>query len=82
MPSPPTLECRAHYRREATPEAVNTAIRRYMQPGTLSRAYAGDFAGAAAQGGATGQAAGTPASTATGSTPGGNEAGDTPPARL
>ncbi|SCB28350.1 M16 family metallopeptidase [Cupriavidus alkaliphilus] len=76
--------------RDATPETVNAAIRRYMQPGTLSRAYAGDFAGAAAQGGATGQAAGTPAGTATGSSAGGNaggndggnEGGGRPPARL
>ncbi|WP_223851592.1 M16 family metallopeptidase [Cupriavidus pauculus] len=29
--------------RAATPEAVNDAIRRYLSPGTITRAYAGDF---------------------------------------
>jgi Predicted Zn-dependent peptidases len=52
--------------RNATPEAVNAAIRRYMQPGMLSRVYAGDFSGAPAQEGATGSGSGSGAARSTG----------------
>ncbi|QUN26011.1 insulinase family protein [Cupriavidus sp. KK10] len=52
--------------RNATPEAVNAAIRRYMQPGTLSRVYAGDFSGAPAQAGTTGSGSGAGAPGSTG----------------
>ncbi|WP_354685397.1 pitrilysin family protein [Cupriavidus necator] len=71
--------------RKATLEAVNAAIRRYMQPAGLSRVYAGDFSGAAAQAGATGNAAGagTPGTTGTtGTGSAANEAaGAAPPVR-
>ncbi|SOY68290.1 M16 family metallopeptidase [Cupriavidus taiwanensis] len=75
--------------RDATTETVNAAIRCYMQPGMLSRAYAGDFAGAAAQaapaapaGQAAGASTGPAGGTATGSPAGTTEAGGTSPAPL
>ncbi|MDK3023719.1 insulinase family protein [Cupriavidus taiwanensis] len=75
--------------RDATTETVNAAIRRYMQPGMLSRAYAGDFAGAAAQaapaapaGQAAGASTGPAGGTATGSPAGTTEAGGASPAPL
>lgn len=64
--------------RSATPQTVNAAIRRYMQPGALSRAYAGDFAGAPAQAGAPGTTTGT----ATGNGTGNHGGSPEPPARL
>jgi zinc protease len=68
--------------RSASTDTVNAAIRRYMQPGALSRAYAGDFAAAATQAGGAGQAPGAPIGATSGPAAGSNEAGAAPPARL
>lgn len=51
--------------RQATPQAVNAAIRRYLGPATLTQAFAGDFGGTpAAAPGATSPAESAPAAAA------------------
>jgi zinc protease len=51
--------------RQATPQAVNVAIRRYLGPATLTQAFAGDFGGTpAAAPGATSPAESAPAAAA------------------
>lgn len=67
--------------RNATPDAVNAAIRRYIQPGSLSRVYAGDFSGAAAQAGAADNGTGASTAKDAGSAAGNDATGAAPAAR-